>query len=126
VTGKRLLIIDDEAGIREIVSLSLKMQAGWEVLKASSGEEGIGKAELEQPDAILLDVMMPQMDGIETFRKLRANSRTQLIPVMLLTAKAQTAEKIYFESLEVSGVLTKPFNSLTLAQDIAKILKWRL
>lgn len=126
MTSKRLLIIDDEAGIQAIVGLSLKMEAGWEVLKASSGEEGIVKAEAERPDLILLDVMMPKMDGIETFRRLKANSLTRSIPVILLTAKTQAFERNYFESLGVAGILAKPFNSLTLASAIAQIMGWKL
>ncbi len=126
MTHKRILIIDDEEAIQKVVKLSLKMEAEWDVLTATSGPEGVTNAETEQPDAILLDVMMPDMDGIATFKALQSNAKTEPIPVIFLTAKAQTAEKRQFSNVGVAGVITKPFNSLTLASEIAKILGWPL
>jgi two-component system, OmpR family, alkaline phosphatase synthesis response regulator PhoP len=121
---KRVLIIDDEETIQTVVQFGIQMAAGWEVLMASSGAEGLTKAQIEQPDAILLDVMMPEMDGIATFKALQSDPATQQIPVILLTAKAQTAEKRQFNDLGVNGVITKPFNSLDLPEQIIKILHW--
>jgi two-component system, OmpR family, alkaline phosphatase synthesis response regulator PhoP len=121
---KRILIIDDEETIQTVVQFGIRMTAGWEVLTANSGLNGIETAQTEQPDAILLDVMMPEMDGIATFRALQAHPKTQPIPVILLTAKAQTADKRQFNDLGVSGVITKPFNSLDLPEQIARILHW--
>jgi CheY-like chemotaxis protein len=121
---KRLLIIDDEEAIQIVVKFGINMAAGWELLSASGGETGIDTAERELPDAILLDVMMPEMDGIATFKALQANPITAGIPVIFLTAKAQTAERRQFNDLGVSGVITKPFNSLDLPEQIAKILHW--
>jgi CheY-like chemotaxis protein len=122
--AKRILIIDDEETIQTVVQFGIRMAAGWEVLTASSGPKGIQTAQTEQPDLILLDVMMPDMDGIATFKALQAHPKTQLIPVILLTAKAQTAEKRQFNDLGVSGVITKPFNSLDLPEQITRILHW--
>ncbi|MGI0488117.1 response regulator [Pantanalinema rosaneae CENA516] len=124
MTTKRILIIDDEEAIQTVVQFGIKMAAGWEVLTASSGTIGIQTAQREQPDAILLDVMMPDMDGIATFKALQSHIQTEHIPVILLTAKAQTAERRQFNDLRVSGVITKPFNSLDLPGQIAKILHW--
>jgi len=121
---KRILIIDDEETIQTVVQFGIKITAGWDVLTASSGLKGIETAQAEQPDMILLDVMMPDMDGIATFKALQAHAKTQQIPVIFLTAKAQTAEKRQFNDLGVSGVITKPFNSLDLPDQIAKILHW--
>jgi DNA-binding response OmpR family regulator len=121
---KRILIIDDEETIQTVVQFGIKMAAGWEVFTASSGFEGIQTAQAEKPDVILLDVMMPDMDGIATFKKLQSHSETEQIPVILLTAKAQTAEKRQFNDLGVSGVITKPFNSLDLPEQITRILHW--
>ncbi len=121
---KRLLIIDDEEAIQIVVKFGINMAAGWELLSASGGETGIDTAERELPDAILLDVMMPDMDGIATFKALQANPITAGIPVIFLTAKAQTAERRQFNDLGISGVITKPFNSLDLPEQIAKILDW--
>ncbi|MEO1519639.1 MAG: response regulator [Cyanobacteria bacterium J06633_2] len=123
---KRLLIVDDEESIQKVVRLSLKMEAGWETIGASSGKEGIRQAELHQPDAILLDVMMPEIDGITTFGQLHQNPKTQQTPVILLTAKTQTSEKRLFQKLGVAGVITKPFNPLTLASQIAELLNWSI
>jgi CheY-like chemotaxis protein len=121
---KRLLIIDDEEAIRTVVKFGISLAAGWEVLSASSGRMGIETAERELPDAILLDVMMPEMDGIATFKALQANPITAKIPAIFLTAKAQTAERRQFTDLGVSGTISKPFNSLDLPDRIAKMLNW--
>jgi CheY-like chemotaxis protein len=124
IANKRVLIIDDEEAIQTVVQFGLNMAVGWEVLTASSGLEGIARAEAEQPDMILLDVMMPEMDGLATFQHLRATATTSSIPVILLTAKAQAAEKRIFQTTGVNGVITKPFNSLDLAAQIQRILDW--
>ena len=121
---KRILIIDDEETIQTVVQFGIKMAAGWEVFTASSGFEGIQTAQTEKPDVILLDVMMPDMDGITTFKELQSHSETEQIPVIILTAKAQTAEKRQFNDLGVTGVITKPFNSLNLPEQISRILHW--
>jgi two-component system, OmpR family, alkaline phosphatase synthesis response regulator PhoP len=123
---RRVLIIDDEETIQTVVKFGIQMRSGWEVIAASSGAEGIRSAQVEQPDVILLDVMMPDMDGITTFRQLQGDRKTQQIPVIFLTAKAQTAEKRQFNELGVNGVITKPFNSLHLPDQIAQILSWTL
>ncbi len=124
MTSRRILIIDDEETIQTVVQFGIRMAAGWEVLTAGSGPQGIHTAQTGQPDVILLDVMMPEMDGIATFRALQSHAETKQIPVIFLTAKAQTAEKRQFNDLGVSGVITKPFNSLDLPEQIARILHW--
>ncbi|MEO1372774.1 MAG: response regulator [Cyanobacteria bacterium J06635_10] len=121
--SKRILIIDDERDIREATQLCLEILGEWEVLSASSGKEGLTTAAAEQPDAILLDVMMPDMDGLTTFENLQDNPVTKNIPVILLTAKAQPAEKRHFTQLCVAGVITKPYDPFTLADEIAKVLQ---
>lgn len=121
---KQVLIIDDETGIRKITQISLKAIAGWEVLEAASGQEGVAIAQAEQPDAILLDVMMPGMDGITTFQHLQANPDTQAIPVILLTAKAQVAEQQAFVQLPVIGLITKPFKAPDLVKQMRSLLHW--
>lgn len=122
--SKRLLVIDDEHPLRRVIQLTLKMTAGWEVLTASSGQEGIETAATEQPDAIILDVMMPEMDGLTTLTYLRANQLTQDIPIILLTAKVQVAEQQPFMQSGVAAVIVKPFDPTTLASQIAQILGW--
>ncbi len=122
--ARKVLIIDDEDDIREVAALSLESVAGWEVVTASSGSQGIARAAEQQPDAILLDVMMPVMDGPTTFRELRNNPATAKIPVLLLTAKVQSSDQRRFADLGVEAVLFKPFDPLTLSSQIADVLGW--
>ena len=122
---RRILIIDDEDDIREVAALSLEATAGWQVFTASSGLEGISMASTEQPDAILMDVMMPGVDGPATFRRMQEDSTVAHIPVLLLTAKVQGVDQRRFASLGVTGILFKPFDPLTLAQQISEILGWK-
>lgn len=121
----RVLIIDDEDDIREVAALSLESVAGWEVFVADSGPQGLARAIEYQPDAVLLDVMMPGMDGPTTFRELRKNPATAKIPVLLLTAKVQSSDQRRFADLGVDGVLFKPFDPLTLHAQIAATLGWK-
>ena len=120
----RILIIDDEDDIREVAALSLETVAGWEVMVASSGAQGLARASVYQPDAILLDVMMPGMDGPTTFRELQKNPATAHIPVLLLTAKVQASDQRRFADLGVQAVLVKPFDPLTLPTQVAGVLGW--
>jgi CheY-like chemotaxis protein len=120
----RILIIDDEDDIREVAALSLETIAGWDVVTANSGAQGLARAIEHQPDAVLLDVMMPGMDGPTTFRELRKNPATSRIPVVLLTAKVQSNDQKRFADLGVEAVLLKPFDPLTLATQIADALGW--
>ena len=120
----RILIIDDEDDIREVAALSLETVAGWEVVVASSGAQGLVRAAEYNPDAILLDVMMPGMDGPATFRELCKNPLTANIPVLLLTAKVQSNDQKRFADLGVRAVLVKPFDPLTLSTQIADVLGW--
>ncbi|MBN9618097.1 MAG: two-component system response regulator [Acidobacteriales bacterium 59-55] len=122
---RRILIIDDEDDIREVAALSLEATAGWHIFMASSGLEGISVASAEQPDAILMDVMMPGVDGPATFRRMQEDPTVAHIPVILLTAKVQGVDQRRFASLGVTGILFKPFDPLTLAQQISEILGWK-
>jgi CheY-like chemotaxis protein len=121
---RRILIIDDEDDIREVAGLSLETVAGWEVVLADSGAQGLARAAEHQPDAVLLDVMMPGMDGPTTFRELRKNPITSHIPVILLTAKVQSSDQKRFADLGVEAVLFKPFDPLTLSDQISAVLGW--
>ena len=121
---RRILIIDDEDDIREVAALSLETIAGWEIVVAGSGAQGLTIAAECRPDAILLDVMMPGMDGPATFRELRRNPVTAGIPVLLLTAKVQSSDQRRFADLGVQAVLFKPFDPLTLAKQIGDSLGW--
>lgn len=121
---RHILIIDDEDDIREVAALSLESIAGWQVSMASSGAEGIQAAEKLHPDAILMDVMMPGMDGPTTFKEMQSHASLARIPVILLTAKVQGVDQRRFHNLGVAGVLQKPFDPLSLADQITSALGW--
>ncbi|WP_127085399.1 response regulator [Dulcicalothrix desertica] len=122
MTAKQILVIDDDSDIRKLIQTCLEIMGGWQVLTAKSGNEGLLFAQTTQPDAILLDVMMPEMDGYDTCQKLKENPVTQHIPVILLTAKGRTADKHLVAELGVKGIIAKPFNSQKLAAQVAAAL----
>ncbi|BBD61439.1 response regulator receiver domain protein [Nostoc sp. HK-01] len=126
MTVKRILVVDNEQYIQEVAKICLETVAGWEVVTAGSGKEGIKQAETYQPDAILLDVMMPEMDGITTFEKLQANATTKKIPVILLTAKVQASDRRRYAQMGIVTAIAKPFNPLELAHEVATALGWKL
>ncbi len=118
----KVLIIDDEDDIRRIACLSLSRVGKMEVVDASGGPEGVKKAASERPDAILLDVMMPGLDGPATLSALRSNPATAGIPVVFLTAKAMASEIERLLGLGARGVLTKPFDPMSLPQELKTCL----
>ncbi|PSR18598.1 two-component system response regulator [filamentous cyanobacterium CCP3] len=122
--SKRILVIDDELDIREVVCLSLEEFGGWQTDSAGSGWAGVQKAVTTAWDAILLDISMPDMDGFAVFSQLQAQPQTQTIPVVLLTAKVLPSDRDRFAALGVAGVITKPFNPVTVWQQVAQILGW--
>ena len=124
MNAKRILFIDDEDDIKALASFCLESEAGWEMMSASSGIEGLKIAETEQPDAILLDAMMPEVDGIQTLKKLLHNPKTKHIPTIFITAKAQASDRRRFYGAGAKGVINKPFDSLTLASQICGFLGW--
>lgn len=126
MSAKRILVIDDEERIQEVVQTCLEILAGWEVLTAGNGTEGLHQAQTQQPDAILLDVSLPEMDGLTIFQKLQDNPFTQSIPVVLLTAKVQPTDRERFAQLGVAGVITKPFDPTQLAAQVTSAVGWSL
>lgn len=118
----RALIIDDEEDTREIAKMSLSLLGGFEVIDADSGKMGIELAQTNKPDVILLDMMMPFMDGPATLEALHDNEATKDIPVIFLTAKAMTQEIEKLRRMGARGVLTKPFDPTTLANQVKDIL----
>ncbi len=120
---KKVLIVDDEDDIRVIAEISLRNVGGLETVVASSGTDGISRARDEQPDLILLDVMMPGMDGMQTLEQLRADETTASIPVIFMTARVQKHESDAYLDLGAIGVLAKPFNPMELAGDVREIFE---
>ena len=122
--SRKILLVDDEDDIREVAQLSLEMTAGWDVVTSASGAEALRRVAEDRPDAILLDVMMPGMDGPATARELRSRPETAEIPIILLTAKVQAADRRRFDDLGVAGILAKPFDPMSLADEVRGVLGW--
>ena len=119
----KILVIDDDADIRSIVQMSLSHMGGMDVIQAASGVEGVRKARQESPHVILLDMMMPGMDGVATLAALRAQPATAMTPVIFLTAKAGAHEVGRLTALGAAGVLVKPFDPRTLSDDVRALVK---
>jgi CheY-like chemotaxis protein len=121
---KQILIVDDEEHLRELVQACLEDLAGWETLVAGSGKECLQILQTEKPNAILLDVSMPGMDGIAVYESLQSNPITRSIPVILLTARVLPRDRAKFAEMGVAGVITKPIEPTTLTEEVAEILGW--
>jgi CheY-like chemotaxis protein len=119
---RKVLLVDDEDDIRTVGNLSLSRVGGWQTVLASSGAEAVTKAAAERPDLILLDVMMPGMDGPTTFTQLRAQEATASTPIIFMTAKIQKQEVARYLELGAVGVIGKPFDPMTLPAEIKKLL----
>ncbi|MDJ0848040.1 MAG: response regulator [Myxococcota bacterium] len=122
MTIERVLIVDDDEDVRQICEIAARKLGQWEVSLASGGEEALARVRAERPDVILLDVMMPGMDGPKTLSLLRDDPATADIPVIFLTAKAQRHEVEGFLALGATGVILKPFDVLTFADDIRRLV----
>ncbi|MEH2052201.1 response regulator [Nostoc sp.] len=124
ITGKTILLIDDELNVREIVKFCLQDLAGWNVVTADSPLEGLQNAVCHSPDAIVLDISIRDMASFELMNKLRNNPETQAIPVVLLSAKARWLDSQILRKYQVAGVILKPFNPVTLPAQVAQLLGW--
>jgi CheY-like chemotaxis protein len=118
----KVLLCDDEPDIRRIAEITLTRVGKLAVTLASSGAQAIDLAGRERPDVILLDVMMPDLDGPSTFERLRADPATAAIPVIFMTAKAQKHEVAAFRALGAAGVIPKPFDPMALPAEVRRIL----
>ena len=118
---KKILIVDDELFVRQLVKVKLEI-IGFRVIEGMNGEEAIEKAVQEQPDLILLDVMMPKMNGFETCRRLKEHTATSHIPIVMLTARGEQMDKDKGEALGVVEYMTKPFSPQKLAERVQALL----
>lgn len=118
---KKILYAEDESDIQTIVQIALWSCSNVEVKICDNGQLLLDCVEEYKPDLILLDIMMPVMDGLTTFRKLKLNDRTKSIPVIFITAKAQAQEIEMYKNTGVIGVITKPFDPLTLCETIQEL-----
>lgn len=119
----KVLLVDDEPDIRRIGQISLEHVGQWKVVQAQSGLQALSLAAHERPDVILLDVMMPELDGPETFARLREDPVTARIPVIFMTAKAQPHEVASYRALGAAGVIAKPFDPMSLPGEIRSIVE---
>ncbi|MGH6661674.1 MAG: response regulator [Rhodospirillales bacterium] len=122
---KKVLCVEDESDIRTVAELALASVGGFQVLLCSSGAEAIEKAAGFKPDIMLLDVMMPGMDGPDTLRALRALPGLATVPAVFLTAKAMPSEVVRYKKLGALDVIAKPFDPMTLADHVKRIWKKR-
>lgn len=120
--ANKIMIVDDEPDVVDLVKLVLKSE-GYDVVTAYSGKEALEKVGKEMPDLVLLDIMMPQMDGWEVYNHIKANPKTKDIPVAMLTAKSQSIDKmIGLHVVQVDDYITKPFGRSELLERVKKIL----
>jgi two-component system OmpR family response regulator len=119
---QKILLVDDDRNIQMIAQMGLEDRPDWNIILASSGPEALEKFEKEQPDLILLDLMMPGMDGETTFAKIKDISTNRSVPVVFMTAKVQHHEMESYLDMGVAGVIAKPFDPMTLSEQICKIV----
>lgn len=119
---KRILVVDDERHIVRLVQVNLERQ-GYQVLTAYDGVECLEKARAEKPDLIILDVMMPRMDGFEALQRLKTDPETSIIPVIMLTARAQDRDVLQGYQYGADLYLTKPFSPLELISLVKRVFE---
>jgi CheY-like chemotaxis protein len=123
-SSRKILVIDDSILIREAAKIALGTIGGWQITTASCGEEGIERALSERPDAILLDVVMPGIDGLTVAERLHVIPATSSLPIVLLTAHDRLDDSERFLRLSIAGVLAKPFDISGLSREVSTLLGW--
>lgn len=118
---EKIMMVEDDLDIQTVAQLALETVGGFTVKICSSGQEALTNIEDFQPNLVLLDVMMPEMDGPTTLKKLRDTDVGQNIPVIFMTAKAQAHEVEHYKNLGALDVITKPFDPMTLSEQIKEI-----
>jgi two-component system, OmpR family, phosphate regulon response regulator PhoB len=113
----RILIIEDERGLTDVLTYNFQRE-GYDVIVAADGQEGLRKAQMQLPDVVILDLMLPGMDGLEVCRELRSGERTRSLPILILTAKAEETDQVVGFSLGADDYVTKPFSVKVLLQRV--------
>ena len=126
MAARRLLLIEDNGDNRMLIKFALESKTDWKVLTATNGIDGINKAEAQQPDVILLDVMMPDLDGLTVCEVLKSNLFTCTIPVIFITAMVEAKVLARLEATLAAGIITKPFDVTKLDLEIAKMCQWEI
>jgi CheY-like chemotaxis protein len=124
MSAPTVLVVDDDEMIRDLTQLALESVSGWNVLTADGGYAAIDMCREHHPDAVLLDMMMPDIDGLTTFEHLQADAATRDIPVILFTAKGRPGERQPWEDTEIRGMIAKPYNPMTLGERVSELLEW--
>jgi two-component system phosphate regulon response regulator PhoB len=124
MTRPRILIIEDERALTEVLTYNLQRE-GYDTVVAHDGQEGLRKAQTLLPDLVLLDLMLPVLNGLEVCRELRAGERTRTIPILMLTAKAEETDQVVGFSLGADDYVTKPFSVKVLVQRIKALQRRR-
>jgi CheY-like chemotaxis protein len=124
MSPRTLLVVDDDDSIREVAQMALEIVGGYQVRTANSGNQAWDMIQDSAPDGVLLDVMMPGMDGPTLLTHLRGDPRTKSLPVIFLTAKIQAGDRRDWDDMDISGVIAKPFDPMQLPVDIARLLGW--
>jgi len=122
VSKKKIMVVDDEADIRELIKFNLEKE-GFDVVPVSDGETALEEARLRQPDLILLDVMLPGIDGIEVCFKLKSDSAFKSIPIVMLSAKSDESDQLVGLKIGADDYLVKPFSPKVLVAKISAILR---
>lgn len=124
MTSRKVLIVDDDDVIREVAKVALEVVGGWQVRTATNGPDAGQMAADEHFDLVLLDVMMPALDGVGTAALLRADPATERLPVIFLTAKTPLGEEHIDEVPNLVGVISKPFDPMSLAAEVKRLAGW--
>jgi CheY-like chemotaxis protein len=125
VEPRKVLVVDDDDTIREVAKVALEVVGGWHVSTATNGDEASRLAMADQPDVVLLDVMMPALDGPSTAALLHAHPVTRDVPVIFLTAKTPLSDAQLGSVANLAGVITKPFDPMSLATEISRLAGWQ-
>lgn len=119
-----ILVVDDDPVIQKLLQVNFEME-GYQVIVAANGEEALQRARAEQPAVVLLDVMMPRMNGLQAASALKADPATSGIPLVLLSAKAQDVDRLAGEESGAEAYVTKPFDPLELLDRVAELIRTR-
>lgn len=122
MSNKHILVIEDDEGIQKVTKFCLELEGNWQVTTAFCGKEGLIKAITLYPDVILLDVVMSDINGLELLKELQNNQVTKKIPIILFTAKVIEKKILKLLNNKITGIITKPFDCLTLSAKISEFL----
>ena len=122
---KQLLLIDDNKDNQTLIKTAIETTSNWKVSVAEDGVEGVTIAELERPDAILLDLVMPDLDGFTVYNILKSNLFTSTIPIIFITGVALERVLERLETTSAAGIIIKPFDSINLRSQIAQMCQWK-